>query len=174
MKIVDIFAEKLFAFHYDNEDENELKRLLNLWNNSNYISTFLDENKSDIPPYENINKLEQKIFDDANEIDDILYELSNDDDMQLEEFFAPLDNKEYYEVKLSKQKGRKRYLRLYALKIDENCYVITGGAIKFTHLMEERDHTIEELRKIDMCREYLKSNDVFDAESFYEFLIEEL
>lgn len=174
MRIVDIFAPKLFAFHYDNEDENELKRLLTLWNNPIYISTFLDENKSDIPPYENINKLELKIFDDANEIDDILYELSNDDAMQLEEFFAPLDNKEYYEVILSKQKGRKRYLRLYALKIDENCYVITGGAIKFTHLMEEKDHTKEELRKIEMCREFLKSNDVFDAESFYEFLIEEL
>ena len=30
MKIVHIFGNKLFSFYYDDEKENELKRLLNL------------------------------------------------------------------------------------------------------------------------------------------------
>lgn len=173
MNIVSIFANKLFAFHYDDEDEDELSRLLNLWNDTFYLNEFLEKNKADIPQDENINQLPFKILSFANEIDDKLDELSNNNKSQLEEFFAPLDNQEYHEVELSKQKGRKNYLRIYALKIDENCYVITGGAIKFTHLMEQREHTNQELIKINRCRDYLKRNDVFDADSFYEFLIEE-
>lgn len=31
MKIVDIFAGQLYAFHYENEEDNELTRLLSLW-----------------------------------------------------------------------------------------------------------------------------------------------
>lgn len=34
MKIVRIFAEKLFAFKYQNEADNELRRLLTLWNDT--------------------------------------------------------------------------------------------------------------------------------------------
>jgi hypothetical protein len=111
-----------------------------------------------------------EILDNANDIEDILIEIAEDDDRQFEEFFKPLHNQEYKVVQLSMQKGRKNYLRLYALKIDENCFVITGGAIKFTHLMKERPHTLIELNKINKCKDFLKSNNVFDNDSFYEFI----
>jgi hypothetical protein len=78
----------------------------------------------------------------------------------LEEFFKPLDNQEYHIVELSKQKGRKNYLRLFAIKIDYHCFVI-------------RPHTQKEMQKMDRCRDYLKDNGVFDADSFYEFLNEQ-
>ncbi len=87
-------------------------------------------------------------------------------------FFKSLHNQEYKPKPVSKQKGRKSYLRIYALKIDTNCYVITGGAIKFILLMEERLHTKQELIKIEKCRNYLKENGVLDIDSFYEFLEE--
>jgi hypothetical protein len=45
-------------------------------------------------------------------------------------------------------------LRLYALKIDKDCFVITGGAIKVSQKMQE--------------------NGVFDSESFFELLSEQL
>ncbi len=174
MKIVTIFAYNLFAFHYKGEKENELSRLLDLWNDTAYISSFLEEHKRDIPSHENINQLPFKILGFSNNIDDKLNELANNESLQLEEFFAPLHNQEYQELKLSKQKGSKNYLRLYAIKIDKNCFVITGGAIKFTHLMEQRPHTKQELVKINRCRDYLKDNGVFDADSFYEFINEEI
>lgn len=92
----------------------------------------------------------------------------------MEEFFKPLDNQEYHIVELSKQKGRKNYLRLFAIKIDNNCFVITGGTIKFHHLNKDRPHTKKEMQKIDRCRDYLKDNGVFNSASFYEFLNEQL
>jgi hypothetical protein len=175
MKIVDIFANgKLYAFHYDGEKDHELDRLLDLWNDPNYLYGFITQHKSDTPKDKTPYKLYNEILDNANELEDILDEIATDNDRQFEEFFKPLHNQEYKLVELSLQKGRKDYLRLYALKIDNNCFVITGGAIKFTHLMEERPHTLTELNKIKSCKDLLLSHGVFDADSFYEFITQDL
>jgi len=171
MNIVSIFADKLFSFHYDNETENELKRLLSLWNDVSYLHQFLKENAQDsgsIP----IEELLHRIIADANYIDDLLYSLSKNQNEKLESFFKPLHNSEYQFQLLSLQKGRKNYLRIYAIKIEENCFVITGGAIKLTQSMRERNHTEKELDKLEKAKEFLKSNGVFDSDSFYEFLMD--
>jgi hypothetical protein len=171
MKIVHIFEGKLFTFHYLDEAENELKRLLNLWNDSEYLYQFVNENKKDTKNIPTEALIEQ-IKKDAAVIDEILYKLATSNVENLDIFFKQLDNKEYQVINLSKRKGRKNYLRLYALKIDTNCFVITGGAIKFTLLMEEREHTKKELQKLDKCRQFLKNNGIFDSDSFFEFLNE--
>lgn len=172
MKIVRIFADQLFAFHFNGEKMNELRRLLTLWNDTTYLYKFVTENKSDVSKDVTIGSLVFQLNKNANEIDDTLNEISSDPERSLEEFFKPLDNQEIYIVKLSKQKGRKNYLRLFAIKIDTNCFVITGGAIKFHHLNKDRPHTQKEMQKIDSCRNYLIDNNVFDTDSFYEFLNE--
>jgi len=170
VKIVNIFDENLFAFHYNNEEENELKRLLSLWNDVSYLYRFIKENQKDIGN-KSIEEVVNNLLDEAEKIDDFLNELSKSGN--LEHFFKQLHNQEYQsQITLSKRKGRKSYLRIYALKIDENCFVVTGGAIKLTHLMEDRPHTKKELQKLNKCRAYLQENDVFDADSFFEFLME--
>ncbi len=173
MKIVSIFDDQLFAFHFKGELMNELQRLLTLWNDTEYLYEFLKGNKSDLPIGLPINTLVFQLIDNANDIDDTLLEISRNPKKKLEDFFKPLDNQEYHIVNLSKQKGRKKYLRLYAIKIDNNCFILTGGAIKFHHLNKNRLHTKNEMQKIEWCRDYLKENGVFDSESFYEFLIEQ-
>ncbi len=171
MKIVPIFADKLFAFHYAGEEDNELKRLLNLWNDTFYLFQFLKANKNDIG-HNNIEYLIGKISDDANTMDELLYKLATHPNQKLESFFKQLHNSEYQFKILSLQKGRKNYLRIYALKIDDNCFVVTGGAIKFTHLMEDRPHTLIELQKLQHAKQFLDNKGVFDSDSFFEFLIE--
>jgi hypothetical protein len=169
MKIVCIFADQLFAFQYENEASNELHRLLSLWNNTEYLFQFVKTHKIDVPQYVSIPQLLKQLIDNANEIDDFLHEISTDNERSLEEFFRPLDNQEYKIVELSRQKGRKHYLRLYAIRIDKNCFVITGGAIKFHHLNKDRPHTKREMQKMEECRDFLKANGIFDANSFCEF-----
>ncbi len=172
MKIVTIFAETLFAFHFTNEKQNELERLLDLWNDVSYLHRFVKDNRSDLPKNESIQQVIEEILESAASIDDSLISYSTNKRSTLDEFFKPLDNKEYRIKTLSKQKSRCAYLRLYALRIDANCFIITGGAIKFHHLMEDRPHTATELKKIERCRDYLKTNNITDNDSFYEFLIE--
>lgn len=173
MKIVRIFADQLFAFQYKNEADNELRRLLELWNETAHLYQFVTQHKADAPHNVPIPTLINQLIDNANDIDDTLNEISTDPERSLEEFFKPLDNQDYHFVELSKQKARKNYLRLFAIRIDKNCFVITGGAIKFHHLNKDRPHTQKEMKKIEKCRDYLKDNRVFDADSFFEFLKEQ-
>lgn len=175
MNIVRIFAEQLnlFAFRFKGEKMNELGRLLSLWNDISYLHEFITNNKSDVPKNVSISTLVFQLIEDANNIDETIIEISSNPKRSFEEFFKPLNNQEYQIMELSKQKGRRNYLRLYAIKIDDNCFVITGGAIKFHHLNKDRPHTQKEMQKIDRCRDYLKDSGVFDADSFYEFLHEQ-
>lgn len=173
MKIVAIFDTRLFSFRFKNEKENELKRLLTVWNDPQYLIKFLTEHQQDAPKESNILQLANQLSEDANTIDDYFHDLAINPKGNFELFFKQLDNNEYQIKDLSKRKGRKNYLRLYAIKIDTNCFVITGGAIKFTHKMQDRKHTQKELQKLDACRQFLKQDGVYDSESFYEFIKEE-
>jgi hypothetical protein len=173
MKIDCIFDENLFAFHYENESKNELDCLLDEWNDIEYLDTFYNENKRQIEnnTYLRINNEDEFIdivIDNAQNIDEILEKLSNNND--LDSFFEMLNiNQNMFEI-LSKRKGRQNLLRIYAIKIDSNCYVITGGAIKITETMQGHQDTLLELPKLEKCKQYLKENDVFDSDSFYELV----
>lgn len=67
-----------------------------------------------------------------------------------------------------KARGRRRahdsWLRIYALKLEQNTYLITGGAIKLTRTMEEREHTLAELRKMELVRNFLIEQGAVDID----------
>lgn len=174
MKIVNIFAYKLFAFHYEGEEDNEYDRLLDLWTNTEYVRNFLTENEKDIPKGKTKRQFVEYIREDAQCIDEQLIKITETTDEPLSYFFQSLDNNEYQLKTLSLQKGRRHCLRLYAIKIDNNTFVITGGAIKLPlqHLMQDREHTQLELEKLKKAKDFFKENGVFDEDSFYEFLNE--
>lgn len=174
MEIVDIFAERLFAFHYAGEADNEYDRLLDLWDDMEYVYNFLKENNKDIPNNKTIPQIAEYIIEDAQEIDEILIEITEAENKTLSYFFKPLHNLESGARILSLQKGRQFCLRMYAIKIDEDTFVITGGAIKLPlqHLMQDREHTRVELNKLNQAQAYLNEMGILDRESFFEFLNE--
>lgn len=172
MKIVSIFGTQLFSFYFEMETDNELSRLLGLRNNFSYLNEFTETHHHDIPILYSKEDIMFHIREDALEIDRFLMNLSIEKYFNWNLIFKPLNNNEYYVTMLSEQKWRKRFLRLYAIKIDHDCYVITGGAIKFHHHNKDRPHTQNEMNKLSMCRDFLQANGVFDADSFYEFLNE--
>lgn len=49
---------------------------------------------------------------------------------------------------------------------------MTGGAIKLTRTMQEREHTLVELAQIEKVRNFLLANDISDMDSFREYLAE--
>ena len=71
-------------------------------------------------------------------------------------------------AKGKRQTAHASWLRLYAIKLDKGIYLITGGAIKLTHLMSEREHTLNELKKMEMVRNYLLGNGIIDADGIKE------
>ena len=63
-------------------------------------------------------------------------------------------------------------MALYAIKLIQGNYIITGGAIKLTATMQEREHTRQELVKIDRVRRYLLEEGIIDDEGFIEYISE--
>jgi hypothetical protein len=168
MKIVPIFADKLFAFHYKGEAVNEFDRLMDLWTDIAFLIDYLKENN-----ITNVKKIVKDILQDAEQIQDFLDNISQNKE-PYGFYFEPLQNSERNKI-LAFQKGKikENILRYYAIKLDENCFVITGGAIKMSQKMQEHPDTTNELKKLEKARVYLKQNGVFDEDSFFELLIEQ-
>ena len=61
---------------------------------------------------------------------------------------------------------------IYAIKLEPGIYVITGGAIKLTHTMQEREHTLHELAKMEKVRSHLLANNIVDKDSFDDYMSE--
>ena len=81
------------------------------------------------------------------------------------------------EVSLGKEKAKgarnfrhDSWLRLYAIRFQQNSYLVTGGAIKLTRTMQEREHTLEELHKLENVRNFLISEGAYDIDGFYDLL----
>lgn len=63
-------------------------------------------------------------------------------------------------------------LRIYALKLAKGVYIITGGAIKLTATMQEREHTAAELERIEKVRNFLLDENIIDDDSFVDYIAE--
>ena len=167
MKIVSIFGEKLYACQYDGQAHNEYARLMDLWADAFYLRGYAQENN-----ISDIREFVRDIREDAKFIDDLMEKISKGNNA-LESFFRPLNDLEMGTKILSLQKGKRYKLRIYAIKLDENLFLITGGAIKLTHKMKEHNDTKVEKDKLELVKTYLKNNFIFDSDSFYELINED-
>lgn len=158
----------MYAFKFSEDSLDELERVFDEWADPMYLFQFFEENEKyiDISIQQAIDKIQKE----AKFLRDKLIELANEEPNQLNELFKNLNNNEISAKLLQEQKARNRWLRLYAIKIDDNNYVITGGTIKLDnqHYMKDWDHTRKELDKINKCRDYLKDEGVIDDDSFQE------
>ncbi len=116
-------------------------------------------------------------IEDSERLRYIIMDISPETD--LSKIFRPLDNNQASDVMLQKEKARLKrkyghssWLRLYAIKLIQGNYIITGGAIKLTATMQEREHTRQELVKIDRVRRYLLEEGIIDDEGFIEYISE--
>lgn len=169
MKIVRTFITGLYSFKYKGQELNELERLFDDWSDYEFLEDFFENYNNDLAYFElTVETAVEETINEANFLDKLLLDISESKFRTLDAIFKPLNDLEFGEVILSKQKAKRRWLRLYAVKIEPNYYVITGGSIKLTHKMQEREHTQNELYKLEKCRQYLQSEGIFDLDSFNE------
>lgn len=168
MRIVHIFAPVLQAIHYDEHSEDEFVRLMELWTDVAYLKQFAKENN-----IEHWDVFVKKILEDAEYLDDFITELAETNE-SFSQYFEPLREGHLPTMQLMPQKGKLRHsrLRLYALRISADQYILTGGAIKMSQKMDKHPDTKKELPKIERVRNYLISQDVFDADSLDELINE--
>lgn len=161
------------AIKFESNDLDELERVFDLWNDTAYLEEFFNANQADLKYYNlTIDEAIEYTIEEANLLSEKLFDSLHNNPITLEILFKNLDNNEVRIISLAKQKARRRWLRLYAIRIDDNIYLITGGAIKLTRTMEERPHTAEELSKLERCKQFLQQNGVYDLDSFKELMNE--
>ena len=169
---------RLWAVRYDGEDDNVLYDLIDKWNDVLWLRLFFKQNWADMCSFYSVVDVNQAIEDtieDADVPERKLLDASSS--ANLDELFHPLENFRTSDALLGKEKARPKvngrhssWLRLYAIKLSGGVHVITGGAIKLTLKMEERDHTRAELAKLEKVRNFLLSEGVIDDDSFIEYM----
>lgn len=179
MKFEELVEGKLWAVRGDDEDCHALETLLDQWNDVIWLNNFFVENQVDLLSYYNVS-IEEAILhtiEDSDSLESALMQLAEDDDLDI--LFRPLDNNETSNSLLQKDKAKLKnrprhpfWLRIYAIRLSNGVYIITGGTIKLTHTMAEREHTQVELAKIERVRNYLLSEHIIDDESFIDYIAE--
>ncbi|MEY3425321.1 MAG: hypothetical protein RL679_679 [Bacteroidota bacterium] len=169
-----IFAPYLHAVRIDGV--NVFNKIVTDWNNANYLFEYFSKKEQDlkyfnvsVPDAVRITRFE------INKFRNNLQQILNSKNPNLDQLFSNLDNKEYRtDVELSQQKAKpnhKYWLRIYALKIESNRYVIVGGALKLKELMDEDEATKKELVMLNQVRDFLRNEGITDYDGFYELII---
>lgn len=184
MKIVPIFVSEnveggLWSIQLPGAFPNEFIRFFRQVRDRSLLRTFFKEHHDDLMRgffgHPSINEAIAKTLEDAKVMAYLLQHYTNHYlpgiYHSLQMIFKPLNNLEYT-ISLhqkSKARTRKGWLRIYAIRIAPNCYIMTGGAIKLTQHMK-RDHLQQELYKFERTKQFLRANGINypeDLNSFY-------
>jgi hypothetical protein len=181
MRINAIFAIRktvLYSVAYDSF-QSEYHRLFKFWiSEIENLENFFEENIKDLESGYfgeiTIDEAVRKTRENALELRDQFDEIIDDKYLitkKLQRLFRPLNDNQYQFKSLSQEKAKKDWLRIYAIRISENTYVISGGAIKLTHRMEESKHLEIELQKLRITKQFLIDNGLTEESDFgfFEF-----
>lgn len=179
MEIIDIYPPYLYAVQYDGESRNEFHRLFHEWNDKEFLLSFFREHIDFLDKdiwvdlENNPEKAAFSVAFDANRLEHFLEELADNAGKGIEpdfdNYFQPLDGKYLYSMEKIPVKGYGKnnhtFIRLYAIKIEQNCYLIVYGGLKLAKTIQEspvlKDHVFA---KIDWVLQYLKREGIVDNE----------
>lgn len=182
MEFVELFPRCLYSIRYDDQDLDEYSRLFDEWHDPVFLGTFFTENqellKNEIwAKTPDPLSASMQVIHEANHLSDLINQLnintSQHKKPDLDDHFKYLDGKynNIYEYVPMKSYGTDTpsLLRLYAIKMTDRCYLITGGGIKLAKTIQEspglKDHVIQ---NIDRVRRFLKTNGIIDSDDMCE------
>jgi hypothetical protein len=158
---------------------DEFNRLFDLWTDAEYLKGFFEEYINDLMTvfWKNmsIRSAVFKALGEAEDFEDMIHEIEHGRSWKgktkIGQIFQPLENREYkdkiYKKHKAKPENKLPFLRLYAIRLADDCYIITGGAIKLTQEMNGMAHLENELNKMEQVKRYLKENEIL----YFEDLI---
>jgi len=179
VELVRIFpgeGDGLFSVHFSDQPRDEFRSLFDFWNDPELLEDFFERNRADLAQdryqHPSIEDAVLWTLEESTILQQILYKRAlqgqKDSHNTLQTLFRPLEPKDVRSLSYQRNKvyGRrhKGWLRIYAIRLHPNTFVVTGGAIKLTQRMEERKHTQHELVKLERVQQFLKSNGIDDGD----------
>ena len=177
MDIEAIYEPYIYSIKYDGQEQSEYDRLFDAWNDITEVVEFMrtyQEYLNDPIWGERYTpeSAARKVRDEAIELEDLfddLYEnATHGETPDFDSHFKFLGGKyqvyEYIPMK-SYGTGRPSFLRIYAIKLKNNLYVITGGGIKLADTIQDSpDLQNHVLQNIDKVRAWLIQNGIMDEQ----------
>ena len=173
--------DHLWAVKYPEKEADELTILFRNWSNFNYLLDFFLNNLEDLQQFFHIQRIREAIQDtleDADVLEKLILDFPYTEN--LDGLFHPLSLSDRRTAELTREKARNwrrerhaSWLRVYAIRVEKNVFIVTGGAIKLAPAMQDRPHTQEELNKMNVCRDFLNEHGIFDQDSFIDFVNDE-
>lgn len=180
MEIEKIYPPYIYSIKYDDEDVNEFERLFENWRDLDVVVDFFEKNKE---------HLKSKVWSAVCEPEAAAYQVSEEaDDLEIlfrklyfnakeknkpdfDSHFKFLDGKYKFEFEYAPMKSYgtefPSFIRLYAIKMGANRYIIVGGGIKLCKTIQEspylKDHIIQ---NIDKVRAWLKCYGIYEENEF--------
>lgn len=194
MKIVPSFGEEfpiddgLLAIKFDENELNEFEVLFELWNDTEFLMDFCNKNKADIfNGIFKIGNLEAFILAikaEALELERILHLYASrgqnlNGRYLLENIFqqfhasqTPSTILQQSDVRVNRNYTKVPLLRIYALKLGANCFVVTGGAIKIYATTNESFENTKVIARMNSVRDYLREANIecqAELKYFYDY-----
>lgn len=180
MEIEAIYPPYIYSIKYDGKNANEFERLFESWRDLDEVIAFFEKNKDYLQSeiWSTVREPEaaaNQVSDEADDLEILFRELysnaKKDCKPDFDSHFKYLDGK--YNTVLEhvpmKSYGpiSPSFIRLYAIKMDTNKYIITGGGIKLCKTIQESPYLKERIiQDIDKVRAWLKSNGIYEEEDF--------
>ncbi|WON92523.1 hypothetical protein [Sphingobacterium sp. UGAL515B_05] len=173
--IFEIVQDSLAAIKYKEDEKDCFDECFSKWGDIEYLEKFFHQNESDLQDeFWNLSCEDAvlKVLEEAEQFKNNIIDVAEKGNLD-SHIFVPL-HKNDIAIKRSESKAygrvdRGAMLRLYAIRLGENVYVITGGAIKLTKQLQEREHTAQELKKLKYVADYLKKLGI-DDDTDYGYL----
>jgi hypothetical protein len=156
------------------DSPNIFVSLFDSWHNTEYLRAFftprmggLANTWKGMTVEQAIDRIEDEADDFSEELKDIETKAAGYEDKSLDDVFEHLHNEEFRFKGRNKDHRKARpYLedsaiRIYAIKLEDGCFIVTGGGIKLTAKMKDADLEIE-IDRIKRVQDYLKAEGIAD------------
>lgn len=182
MEIVEIYEDWLYSISFDEEDLNEYHRVFREWHDLDYLVRFFSDHKGYVNTVfwrnagldpDNPEKSASRVIDEANNLEMYIRELvancSDEIKPDFDEYFHFLGGKYKCLWSLEPMKSygtdTPSLLRLYAIKIESNCYLIVYGGIKLGDTIQNSPVLKDKVfNKIDSVLAFLKANGITESD----------
>lgn len=171
MELESITEGILYAILWEGEMDNSLDQMGILYTDVEFLNQYFHENEEKLTYYKKPSYTPQdaviRTQREAVALIQKLKDLASDsleDGNSLDGLFKQLHTVEGYshpryhtDVKAKGRPYEAPWIRVYAVKCDDNLYVITGFGLKLVRNMRDDPELINQLRKLEKATQYLRS-----------------
>lgn len=175
-KVVD---KVLYTLANEVDDTDEMSECMANWADLSYLTAFFKAHE-DVLAFYNLSRSEaiELVADQSEKIFLQLREgfKSGNASSSLDHIFQPLHGNDAFDIPVVEAKaysgapGEPRMLRLYAIRLQDGCYIFVGGLIKSTLALQDCEEGRALLKKIRSFAKFLRSNGFTDSFEIGELL----